>query len=82
MELCSVCFSSSLGRSARRVLRPSHKQPILEELEASRLAPSGAVQDGRMRLRDGWGVPLLLWLQVLVAARYPRRGSVHKATSG
>ena len=31
-----------------------------------------------MRLRDGWGVPLLLWLQFLVDARYPRRGSVQK----
>ena len=26
-----------------------------------------------MGLRDGWSVHLLLWLQVLVAARYPRR---------
>ena len=40
------------------------KQPI-ETRGRGRRRASGAVQEGRMRLRHGWSVTLLVWLHVL-----------------
>ena len=53
----SLSLFDSLARAYRQRLAAAHR-----ELELSAAAPSGAVQEGRMRLRDDWNVPLLVSL--------------------